>query len=215
MNLKQKVIEAAGLILVALPAYAQVVNHSQQVSPTRRDERIVSFIHQANLFEIEASKLAQEKSSSQGVKDFATQMITDHQSADELVRAYAQSKGIDLDALRSQLMALDDQRLEDERRSKTLGSATGEWAFTWENANVAKDEDSKTLVRLRKLQGAAFDREYASTMVKGHQHVVDRLADVRDHGLDPALRDLIDQLLPTVRDHLEMAKALKGAVAKA
>jgi len=49
----------------------------------------------------------------------------------------------------------------------------------------------------------------------GHQHVVDRLADVRDHGLDPALRDLIDQLLPTVRDHLEMAKALKGAVAKA
>ena len=215
MNLKWRVIETAALILIALPAYAQSVTHQQQVSPTPRDERIVSFIHQANLFEIEASKLAQEKSGSQGVKDFATLMISDHQSADELVRAYAQSKGIDLDALRSQLMALDDQRLEDERRSKTLGSATGEWAFTWENANVAKDEDSKTLVRLRKLQGAAFDREYASTMVKGHQHVVDRLADVRDHGLDPALRDLIDQLLPTVRNHLEMAKALKGAVAKA
>ncbi len=215
MNLKWRALETAALILIALPAYAQYVTHQQQVSPTPRDERIVSFIHQANLFEIEASKLAQEKSGSQGVKDFATLMISDHQSADELVRAYAQSKGIDLDALRSQLMALDDQRLEDERRSKTLGSATGEWAFTWENANVAKDEDSKTLVRLRKLQGAAFDREYASTMVKGHQHVVDRLADVRDHGLDPALRDLIDQLLPTVRNHLEMAKALKGAVAKA
>jgi putative membrane protein len=215
MNLKRKVIEVGGLILIALPAYAQFVNHSQQVSPTRRDERTVSFIHQVNLFEIETSKLAQAKSSSQDVKDFAAQMITDHTSADELVRSYAQSKGIDLDALQGQLMQANDVRLQDEREAKTIGSATGEWAFTWENANVAKDDDSKTMARLRKLQGAAFDREYASAMVKGHQHAVDRLVGVRDRGIDPALRDLIDQLLPVVRHHLEMAQALVGVVAKA
>jgi putative membrane protein len=215
MNLKRKVMQVAGLILIALPAYAQFVGHSQQVSPTRRDERLVSFIHQANLFEIEASNLAEEKSSSQDVKDFAAQMITDHTKADELVRSYAQSRGIDLDALKGQLMQANDVRLQDEREVKALGTATGEWAFTWENANVAKDDESKTLARLRKLQGAAFDREYASAMVKGHQHVIDRLVEDRDRGLDPSLRDLIGQLEPTIRHHLEMAKTLKGAIAKA
>ena len=211
MNWKQRasrVLEAAAAVLIALPAHAQA-------NPTTRDERVVSFVHQANLHEIEASKLAQAKSSSQDVKDFAGQMIADHQGADEQVRSYAQAHGIDLDALRSHLMDANDQRLEDERRSKAVGSATGEWAFTWENANVAKGEADKTLARLRKLEGAAFDREYARAMVQGHQKVVDRLVGVRDRGLDPALRSLIDQLLPTVRQHLEMAKALEDAVSKA
>src|SRR5437867_5793405 len=210
MNWKQRVLEAAaGIVLIALPV------HAQQVGPTDRDERIVSFIHQANLHEIAAANLAKAKSSSQDVKDFADQMITDHQSADEQLRSYAQAHEIDLDGLRRHLTDVDNQRLEDERESKALGTATGEWAFTWENANVARRENAKTLARLRSLDGAAFDREFASDMVQGHQRVVDRLVDARDRGIDPDLRKLIDSLLPTVKHHLEMAQALQGVVAKA
>ena len=84
MNWKQRALEAAaGVILIALPAYPQAHQY--------RNERIVSFIHQANLQEIEAGKLAQAKSNSQSVKDFATQMVTDHQKADDQVRSYAES----------------------------------------------------------------------------------------------------------------------------
>ena len=210
MNWKQRVLEAAaGIVLIALPV------HAQQVGPTDRDERIVSFIHQANLHEIAAANLAKAKSSSQDVKDFADQMFTDHQSADEQLRSYAQAHKIDLDGLRRHLTDVDNQRLEDERESKALGTATGEWAFTWENANVARRENAKTLARLRSLDGAAFDREFASDMVQGHQRVVDRLVDARDRGIDPDLRKLIDSLLPTVKHHLEMAQALQGVVAKA
>src|SRR2546430_5688021 len=98
MNWKQRVLEAAaGIVLIALPV------HAQQVGPTDRDERVVSFIHQANLHEIAAANLAKTKSSSQDVKDFADQMITDHQSADDQLRSYAQAHKIDLDGLRRHL----------------------------------------------------------------------------------------------------------------
>ena len=162
-----------------------------------------------------AANLAKAKSSSQDVKDFADQMITDHQSADEQLHSYAQAHKIDLDGLRRHLTDVDNQRLEYERESKALGSATGEWAFTWENANVARRENAKTLAGLRSLDGAAFDREFASDMVQGHQRVIDGLVDARDRGIDPGLRNLIDSLLPTVKHHLEMAQALQGVVAKA
>ena len=210
MNWKQRILEAAaGIVLIALPV------HAQQVSPTDRDERVVSFIHQANLYEIAAAKLANAKSSSQDVKDFADQMITDHQGADEQLRSYAEAHKIDLDGLRRHLTDVDTERLEEERRSKAVGTATGEWAYTWENANVARRENAKTLARLRSLDGAAFDREFASDMVQGHQRVVDRLVGIRDRRIDPGLRNLIDSLLPTVKHHLEMAQALQGVVAKA
>jgi len=209
MNWKQRVLEAAaGIVLIALPVHAQV-------SPTDRDERVVSFIHQANLHEIAAANLAKTKSSSQDVKDFADQMITDHQSADDQLRSYAQAHKIDLDGLRRHLTDVDNQRLEDERESKALGTATGEWAFTWENANVVRRENAKTLARLRSLDGAAFDREFASDMVQGHQRVIDRLVDARDRGIDPGLRKLIDSLLPTVKHHEDVAQALQGVVSKA
>jgi len=219
MSWKRRAVEAAaGLVLIALPALAQ--------KPTGREERIVSFIHQANLHEIEASKLAQERSSSQQVKDFANQMIADHEGADQQLRSYAQQHQIDLDALRQHLMEVNDRRLADERQSRAVGTATGEWAFTWENANVAKSEDDNTLARLRQLSGAAFDRAYVSDMVQGHQKAVDRLTNVlagyrrepdvwKNREIDPGVRTLIESLLPTVKHHLEMAQGLQGVVSKA
>jgi putative membrane protein len=209
MNWKQRALEAAaGIVLIALPVLAQV-------NPTYRDERIVSFIHQANLQDIEAGQLANTRSRSQPVKDYGQQMIADHRSADEQVRSYAEQHNIDLDSLRRHLIAVDDERVEYERRTKAVGSATGEWAYSSENAKVVKDEDDKTLARLRSLDGAAFDREFASDIVKGHQKVVDRLTNVRDRPIDPDLRKLIDTLLPTVNHHLEMARALQAVVSKA
>jgi len=73
----------------------------------------------------------------------------------------------------------------------------------------------QTLERLRTLEGAAFDREFVSAMVDGHQKVIDRLTSVRDRSIDPDLRSLIVDLLPTIKHHLELAQALQEAVSKA
>ena len=113
MNWKQRALEvAAGVILIALPAYPQARQY--------RNERIVSLIHQANLQEIEAGKLAQAKSNSQSVKDFAAQMVTDHQKADDQIRSYAQKHNIDLDTLAQRLAEDREDRVELDRRVKSV-----------------------------------------------------------------------------------------------
>jgi putative membrane protein len=210
MSLKSKALEAAVgvFIVVALPAFAQT-------DPGTREERIVWHVHQANEEEIQEATLAQQKSQSVAVKDFAKQMLADHQAAEEQVRAYASSHQIDLDALGRELLRRNADRLELERRARTVGSATGEWAYTWENTLPSWDEGQKTLERLRKLDGGAFDREFVQHMIDGHQQVVDRLTTARDRGVSSDLRALIDGLLPTLKRHLATARSLQDAIAKA
>src|SRR5438105_2117268 len=148
-------------------------------------------------------------------QDFANQIVTDHQAADERVRSYAGAHDIDLDTLQRRLAKRNEDRLELERRAKALGTATGEWAWTWENAIRSKNTDDQTLETLRTLEGPAFDREFVRAMVDGHQKVIDRLTNVRDRRIDPDLRKLIDDLLPSFKRHLEMAQALQDVVSKA
>ncbi len=187
MNWKPKaLVAAAGFALLALPAYSQ----------TDRDPMILLHIHQANQDEIEMARLAKTNSSSQEVKNFAHQMIKDHKSAEAQVQTYAKNHKIDLDAVHRRLVETRDDRLELERRARTIGSATGE-------------------CNLRKLNGAEFDREFTRAMVEDHQAAIDQLLSARSDASDSEVRNLIDELLPTFRQHLSMAQKLSDAVSKA
>jgi putative membrane protein len=218
MNYKRALQAGMAAVLVALPALSQ--------TPTSvREERVVSFIHQTNLFEIQAAKLALANSSSDAVKSFAQQMITDHQAADAQVRNYGTAHNIDIDALSKELDQVSADRLELQRRDRALGSATGEWAWTWENTLDKKNKDASEMAKLTNLRGAAFDREYVRAMVDGHQKAIDRLTNAKENRrlaretpgqpISSDLKDLIDGLLPTIQHHLEMAQALQAKVAKA
>jgi putative membrane protein len=208
MNCNKAVKAGLAAIVVALPAL------SQTTTPLR-EERIISFIHDTNVFEIEAAKLALSNGSSDEVKSFAKQMINDHQSADAQLRAYAGAHGIDVDQLRSKLDQASQERLEQARRSKTVGSATGEWAWSWENTLRKTNEDADELAKLRTLRGSAFDREYVRAMVDGHQKAIDRLSDAKGRNIAPDLRTLIEGQLPAIQSHLEMAQTVQAAVVKA
>jgi putative membrane protein len=208
MNMLDDLKAMAAVVLLALPAHSQT-------QPQMREERVLSLIHEANQSEIQQSSLATDRSDSAAVKDFAARMVTDHTAADHQVSDYANSHGIDLDKLRAQLRQQSDDRLEFERRSKTVGSATGEWAFSWENTLERQDATPREVAKLRKLRGAEFDREYVRSMVDGHQEVVDRLTDVLTRELSPDLRTLVQGLLPALQQHLDMAKSLQDAIAKA
>ena len=213
MNLKSKAWQAAvGVVcLIAVPVFAQ----SESDRAARHEAHIVWHIHQANQEEIQEATLAQQKSQSAGVKDFAQRMLADHQAAEQQVGGYASSHHIDLDAVRSELQRRNADRLEEERRSRSVGSATGEWSYTWENTLPLFDESQQVLARLRKLDGGAFDREFVQQMIDGHQRLIDRLNVARERGVSSDLAALIDGLLPTVKHHLEMARTLQDAIAKA
>ncbi len=62
----------------------------------RSDRKMLIDLAQANMAEIEASRLAQTKSQSEQVKNFAQQMIDDHTRALGEVQQLAQAKGITL-----------------------------------------------------------------------------------------------------------------------
>src|SRR5450755_3024583 len=59
---------------------------------------VLDKLHNSNLLEIEAGKLAQDNGHSQATKDYGKMLVTDHTSADNQVRALAKEEKIDLAA---------------------------------------------------------------------------------------------------------------------
>jgi putative membrane protein len=221
MNWKQKAsCAAAGFLLLGLPALSQTGSSSSQTGSSsddlnRYEAMVVWSIHQGNQNEIAMAKLAKDQSASKNVKDFADRLIQDHQSAEAQVQAYARSHKIDLAALGRQLVDMTQEQILLERRSRTVGSATGEWAWTWEHALRSDSDDRREMAKLRKLKGPDFDREFARAMVNDHQSMIDQLTDARARTTDSDLRSLIDKLLPTLQQHLSMAQKLQLVLSKA
>ncbi len=66
----------------------------------------------------------------------------------------------------------------------------------------------KLLDQLSGLAGAKFDAAYKSAQVKGHVQAVRLFAAYAKSGDNPELKKFAEDTLPTLRDHLRMARAL-------
>ena len=69
---------------------------SGATSLSRSDKKMLMDMAQANMAEIEEARLAQTKSQSEQVKNFAQQMIDDHTKALDDIKQLAQAKGVTL-----------------------------------------------------------------------------------------------------------------------
>jgi len=63
---------------------------------------------------------------------------------------------------------------------------------------------------LAKLQGAEFDKAYAAQMVKDHEEAVALFTAESQGGKDADLKAWAGQTLPTLKEHLQMARNLVG-----
>jgi putative membrane protein len=230
MNWKQNVLAVAAFVLVALPGYSQPATSGAQpamgsstTGTLNRTTMLLMFIHQANLDELEVANLAKQNSSSAEVKDFAAQIIKDHQSAEEKMAAFASSHNIDLAAVSKQMRAMRDQaaqRAAEERESRGVGSGTGEWSWMADQDTAGSDplkviaNHNSEMDKLGTLKGAAFDREFAKTMVNDHQAIIGRLTTARTRVNDPDAVALVDKALPMAKQHLTMAQKLQTTVSK-
>ena len=68
----------------------------------------------------------------------------------------------------------------------------------------AKQKESAD--KLNKLQGAEFDKEYAHMMVKDHEEDVALFKHEASSGKDPEMKAFAQKTLPTLEEHLKMAK---------
>ena len=82
---------------------------------------------------------------------------------------------------------------------------------------VTIPHDEKAMMKgkdkLSKLSGADFDREFISLMVKDHTKEVKEFEDVSTKAKDTDVKDWAAKTLPTLREHLQMARDINGKVA--
>jgi len=79
-------------------------------------------------------------------------------------------------------------------------------------ADRMDDEHAKAFRKLAKLSGSAFDREYMAGQVKDHEEAVKLFEKEAKNGKDEDLRKWAETTLPTLKEHLKMAKETQGKV---
>jgi putative membrane protein len=218
---------ASAFAALAIPASAQTEgravpgtsNSETDPQEALRTSMLLSFLHQANQRETDMARLVMDRSDSEAIKAFADRLITDHQAADEVVKAFARSRNIDLEAVAVRVKA-EVESLRQERQAKAVGSATGEWAFTAEPgldpevARLAMTSFNASLDKLRTLTGAALSREFVQAVIKDHQMVIDRTTHAVARINDPEVKSLAAKLLSVSQRHLTAAQRLQDRLSK-
>lgn len=69
-------------------------------------------------------------------------------------------------------------------------------------------DEQKSAQKLEQMQGAQFDETYAHMMVKDHEQDVALFKQEAQSGKDPQLKEFAQKTLPTLEEHLRMAKQL-------
>jgi putative membrane protein len=77
---------------------------------------------------------------------------------------------------------------------------------------AAKDEATKN--RLEKLSGKEFDHAYMRDMVKDHTTDVAKFKDEAKENVAPAVKNYVDQTLPTLESHLQQARSVEPQTAQ-
>ncbi|MGH9410647.1 MAG: DUF4142 domain-containing protein, partial [Vicinamibacterales bacterium] len=67
-------------------------------------------------------------------------------------------------------------------------------------------QDKATKMRLSKLSGESYDKAYMRDMVKDHEHDVAAFKKEADSGKDPDIKAFAAKTLPTLEEHLKLAK---------
>ncbi|SFU94723.1 DUF4142 domain-containing protein [Pseudoduganella namucuonensis] len=143
---KAKLAIAIAAMLGAMGAQAETL--------AKADQRMLAQMAQANMAEIEAGKIALQKSQNNEVKAFAQKMIDDHGKGLQEVQAVAQSKNVTLPTepdAKQKALAKKLNRLSGDAFDRTYTAEAGAKAHKATHAFVqkvqtdAKDADVKAL----------------------------------------------------------------------
>jgi putative membrane protein len=137
----------------------------KKAGTARSDERFIREAYQGNLAEIELAQLAQQRASSQAVKDYAKSLEQDHRTANERLQTIAQQHNISL---------TDQPPKTAQKMKERLSKLSGE-QFDREFVRHALKEHREDVAKYKKhtqqTQNADV-REYASnTLPTLQQHL--------------------------------------------
>lgn len=128
-------------------------------------------IHLTNLMEVKVGEMAQQKGMSQAVKDFGAKLVQDHTDADAKVLATANAVKVNLNA---EVASIDPKM---------------------------KEHEKAVMEKLQAANGAEFDRVFGEEMHAGHADTIKHLIEAKAELKGTKTAQLIDELLPTLRNH--------------
>ncbi|HEY2902259.1 MAG TPA: DUF4142 domain-containing protein [Polyangia bacterium] len=149
-------------------------------------------LHRLNMMEIQAGKAEQASGQSPRVKTFAAHMVRDHQAADRQLAAYAKKHKITLRGSEFGPSPNDDN------------NASGDDA-----ADLQARADLK---ELKTHKGRDMDQAFLTAMITGHDNAITMVRESRAATTDSELASLLDQLLPSLQHHRDMAATLNNAI---
>jgi putative membrane protein len=132
---------------------------------------------EGGLAELKFGQLAQDKGSSDAVKEFGKKMVADQMQVSDLLKSVASQR---------------DMKLPTDMNK----------------------HDQKTYDKLSQMSGDAFDKAFMKEMVRGDQDHVSMFQLEASNGQDPGIKDFASRVLPTLQDHLKMARDTSKTVSK-
>ena len=130
------------------------------------------------------------KSANSGMAEVQLAKLAQQKATIDAVKSFAAMLERDHSAANEQVKTLANQR------NVTLPAAPS-------------DDKQKMHADMEKMSGKAFDKEYISMMVKSHNDGIDLFESTRSKTSDNDLKNFAEKTLPTLRMHLDSAKAIQ------
>jgi putative membrane protein len=162
------------------------------------DRAFVEKASMSNQMEVALGRLAEDKAQHDEVKQFAEQLVRDHESAD---RALLASLG-GMDAILTQQPG--GGTIPPGQPDAARGATGGDMP-------QMHKEMEQTRQKLERASGAAFDRAYLEEMVKHHETDIQEFERAAQSD-NPQVREFAQRALPTLRQHLQQAQQLQQSI---
>lgn len=153
---------------------------AKEAALPKSDLDVLAKLHHSNQQEVELGRLAERSAASKPVKSFGERLVKDHQSADQQLLSLAKKHGVEIGKPQPKDQA---EREEMQKQAKTV-------------------KDLKT------LKGSAFDGAFTANMIEEHQKDIQAVESARDQVESQDVKDLLDKVLPVLKEHLRIAEQL-------
>jgi putative membrane protein len=201
-NLGRRVLKHGFVFTTTLLTCAALrADHNDQHG--NKTEQFIRKAAMGGHMEVEMGQLAQQKGQSQAVKDLGATLVRDHTQANQKLEQLASSKNITFDKSWTETAAA---------AKTTADKASTDKALTSAEHGKEHAKHHQTLDKLRSQSGAEFDKEFVKLAIKDHKKDIAEFEKCRNDVTDADVKAFIDQTLPTLRNHLQMARSAARSV---
>jgi putative membrane protein len=122
---------------------------------------------------------------------------------EENMMRLAQNKAGDNQALKTMATTITEDHKANQQALEALAKQ--------ENVNLKNnDNNSPAYNRLKNLKGAAFNQAFLNDQIRDHERALKLFEEARNQAQKREIKVYIDETIPILRSHLQMAKNMKN-----